>query len=128
MIRGKLVIHSQRSDYGRYQGLIIGFEDSLTADFRYIKGPLQYVLHDTSRMLVDPTFEGGDVPELLQAMLNHAWSLGMRPTDYREERPAEIAAMNNHLQDMRRMVFGGKPADIPDFLLPTGTAVPTTKE
>lgn len=115
MNRGKIVVHSQRSDYGRYQGLVVGIEDAQTGEFRYIKGPLLYEVHDTSMMILNPTFEGPDVNELLQAALDEAWRLGMRPTSYRDERPEQIKAMDNHLQDMRALVFA-KPVTLIDPL------------
>lgn len=47
--------------------------------------------------------------EFLQAVLDHAWAIGMRPIGYHGSGSPEIVkAMNDHLQDMRKLVFDAK--------------------
>ena len=55
--------------------------------------------------LVSPLIVGPLAQEFLQSALNAAWEMGMRPTNWRLETTEQVAAMDNHLQDMRRLVF-----------------------
>lgn len=65
-------------------------------------------------ILSEPTLSGPMAAEFLQSALETAWEMGLRPKNWRDERPGEIKAMDDHLQDMRRLVFGSR--DIPDLL------------
>lgn len=47
-------------------------------------------------------FESNDVREFLQACVDEAWSLGMRPKNF-EAASQELKAVRDHLQDMRRL-------------------------
>lgn len=44
--------------------------------------------------------------EFLQAVLDHAWSLGMRPVGFLDT-PNQIAAMRDHMHDLRALIFRG---------------------
>lgn len=123
MIEGsKIIVHSMGSDYQRGRSVIVGVEDP-NGGFGYIKGPVQFTRHDEHNMIADPTFEGSIGGEVLQAMLDHAWSLGMRPKNWRLETTEQVAAMDNHLQDMRRLVFGAPTLDIDPSLKQKATLV-----
>ena len=55
------------------------------------------------------TINGHYGQEFLQAALEEAWRVGMRPKNWRLETTEQVAAMDNHLQDMRRLVFNQLP-------------------
>ncbi len=42
--------------------------------------------------------------ELVQAIMDAAWEVGMRPVGYEDER-SSVKRIENHLEDMRRLVF-----------------------
>jgi hypothetical protein len=67
---------------------------------------------DDSPINPEPTIRGQEGNEFLQAALEHAWEIGLRPKNWRVETTEQVAAMTNHLQDMRALVFG-KPPEIP---------------
>lgn len=46
-----------------------------------------------------------DATQFLQAVLDHAWSIGMRPVGF-SDTPLQVAALKYHLEDMRKLVFG----------------------
>lgn len=43
----------------------------------------------------------------LQTILDHAWSVGMRPVGFLDVKN-EMSAVKSHLHDMRALVFSGK--------------------
>lgn len=106
MLKPKIVVHSQRGDYGRNTGVVIGLQFP-EGGFSYIKGPLPFEQLPYNEWIAAPTIGGALGNEFLQAALDCAWSMGMRPLNWTDERPGEIKAMDNHLQDMRRLVFEG---------------------
>lgn len=75
-----------------------------------IKGPLTFTLLEDGdmAMVYPPAIDGLHGREFLQAALDHAWSIGMRPLNYRQESTEQVAAMSAHLADMRSLVFKGK--------------------
>lgn len=63
---------------------------------------------------------GEEASQFLQAMLDCAWDLGLRPTNKNPNKDGEISALKYHLEDMRRLVFGDgqkieTKIDIPRF-------------
>lgn len=59
---------------------------------------------------VTPTFSGqgeNDGQEFLQAVLDHAWEAGLRPKGFLDT-PNQIAALKDHLADLRSIVFKGE--------------------
>jgi hypothetical protein len=50
----------------------------------------------------------GDVRDFLQACMDAAFKLGMKPRNY-EEPKNELVATKRHLEDMRSLVFKTKP-------------------
>ena len=64
--------------------------------------------HNPATMLM-PTLSGPMAAEFLQSALETAWEMGLRPKNWRLETPEQIKAMDAHLQDMRRLVFGRPP-------------------
>lgn len=67
---------------------------------------------------IAPTISGLSGNEFLQAALEAAWTAGLRPKNWRLETTEQVAAMENHLQDMRKLVFE-KSTPLPHSLLPT---------
>lgn len=73
---------------------------------------------DDLNHLLEPTFQGADGKQFLQAALEAAWEAGLRPKNWKNEAPEQIVAMNAHLQDMRALVFTNPPTiEIPDVLI-----------
>lgn len=56
----------------------------------------------TNKMIDKPTISDG--AEFLQAVLDHAWSLGMRPAGFNDT-TEQVKAIRDHLNDMRALVF-----------------------
>lgn len=59
--------------------------------------------------LVEPV-PYADTREILQAILELAWSEGMRPSGFNDN---EVSAVRSHLDDMRRLVFASFKIDEP---------------
>lgn len=117
----KIVVMSNTSDFQRGRSVIIGVEQQHgLGEFAYIKGPLMFTPLDPQELLIDPTFGPRHGHEFLQAALEHAWEIGLRPKNWRLETTEQVAAITNHLDDMRALVFGAK-IEIPDFRM-TGRA------
>lgn len=53
------------------------------------------------------TVGGVNGQDFLQAILNHAWDIGMRPVGFLDT-TKEVGALREHLHDMRALVFTGK--------------------
>lgn len=74
------------------------------------------VFTDCTNLLIDkPTVAatGGDPGvQFLQAALDHAWEIGLRPRGFLDV-PNQVAAMRNHLNDMRALVFKGVGSEVP---------------
>lgn len=119
-IRDRFMVMVNSSFYNRGRDVVLGMVDwreNLVAvvdrvEFR------AYTQEDHSTMM-QPTLQGIDGQNFLQAALDAAWEAGLRPKNWRNEAPEQIVAMNHHLQDMRALVFGGKTTiEIPDVLKP----------
>lgn len=57
--------------------------------------------------LRQPLFTGPDTDAVLQALLDHAWELGLRPRGFFDT-TNQVAAMQAHMADLRALVFKGK--------------------
>lgn len=58
-------------------------------------------------ILPQPTIGAGGVitgTEFLQAALNHAWEIGLRPAGFGDT-VNQVSALKDHLSDMRALVF-----------------------
>ena len=96
-----------------------GIEVAIVAinDFGEVTGitePLAIKAVPPGTMIDTPTLSGPEAQMFLQSALETAWRMGLRPTNWRDERPGEIKAMGAHLEDMRRLVFG--PVNLPNPL------------
>lgn len=65
--------------------------------------------HD-NRVPIVPSLAGPIAKEFLQSALEAAWEMGLRPKNWRIETTEQVAAINNHLEDMRALVFAKPPA------------------
>jgi hypothetical protein len=106
----RFVIRSQWEDYGN--SLVVGIFRHMENGEKHICRPLEFYKREPGD-LMPPTISGSIDDNMgqdfLQAALNHAWELGMRPVGFADT-PQQIKAMDAHLQDMRALVFKtGKP-------------------
>lgn len=55
-------------------------------------------------------FHPQEFQAIMRAFTDAAWRVGIKPTNFQQpDGAAQIAAMDAHLQDMRRLVFEAKP-------------------
>lgn len=102
-------IWSEPSDFRRRRAVGIFSERSDGSE--WMAKPLEFV--EVTNRLIE--HDGYSVPsamggEVLQAFLDHAWSIGMRPAGFSDV-PLQVGAMKEHLNDMRAIAFGviGRP-------------------
>ena len=71
---------------------------------RFVIPPPVLAKHEPG-ICVEPTFTGpdDDMKAMMQAFLDTAWKMGLRPNGY--EGPQELKAVNRHLEDMRKIAF-----------------------
>jgi len=98
-----VVVTSREEIWGR-RSVIVGIQHE-NGRFSVAEGPLLLKQIGDGEIVEHPTFTGTSGVEFLQAALDHAWALGMRPKNWRLETTEQVAAMDAHLQDMRRLVF-----------------------
>lgn len=91
-------IWSEAVDYNRRRALTIVMRHADGRDSA--AAPL--VFSDCSETLAPVAM--ADAGEFMQAMLDHAWSIGMRPAGFADV-PLQTQALKDHLQDMRALVF-----------------------
>lgn len=108
----KFRIYSEPSDYGARTRLAILLENA--DGVRAVCEPLLFkTVNDAERWPAPATVEAiGDLDgrSLLQAMMDHGWELGMRPTGVSDaDTTKQIAAIKDHLADMQKLVFGPEP-------------------
>lgn len=53
---------------------------------------------------IDGQFGNDDVRQFLQAAMDAAWDMGLRPTQAKD-RSDELASVRYHLEDMRKLAF-----------------------
>lgn len=121
-IRDRLVVYSNRTIYGRGVDVLIGLVNGLNELVGVVE-PFT-IEHKTpdhfAAMVPHPTITGWHGEKFLQAALDAAWEAGLRPTNWRDERPGEIRRMEDHLADMRKMVF--EPPKTNDEVIINGMA------
>lgn len=108
-VRDRLAVFSNTTIYGRGLDVLlctVDYQDRIMA----VAEPIVFKAGDFDSSYIAPTLSGPPAMEFLQAALDAAWKAGLRPTNWRDERPGEIKAMDAHLQDMRRLVFKGDVA------------------
>jgi hypothetical protein len=71
--------------------------------------PLVFEKAEPGSYVREATIEDGD--EFLQAVLNHAWEIGLRPAGFNDT-TQQVAAIKDHLSDMRALVFKTKPGGV----------------
>jgi hypothetical protein len=101
------------SDFSGYGGRRVAIaEVNANGDIIGIVEPLtiKRIEPDPATMVLDDTFRGPMAEQFLQSALEEAWRVGLRPKNWRVETTEQVAAMDNHLQDMRRLVFKTEPA------------------
>lgn len=105
----RLRVYSERSDFGRNYRLAILAEhqDGSCA----VAQPLQFVRYDAGMVpefTIDQSMVPGyDARAVLQAFLDHAWEIGMRPAGFADT-TEQVGAIKAHLADMRALVFTGR--------------------
>jgi hypothetical protein len=72
---------------------------------RFVVSPMDIEPMPPASTVIEPTWTGSheDVEALMQAFLDAAWAMGLRPKGY--EGPNELKAVNRHLDDMRRIAL-----------------------
>jgi hypothetical protein len=121
VIRDRLTILTNQTLYRRGQDVLICMLDhgdrivSVAEPIVFFKKPPE----EFEAHCLQPTISGPEGLSFLQSALDAAWAAGLRPKNWRLETTEQVAAMNNHLQDMRALVFGG-PVPLPAFIKPEG--------
>lgn len=81
-----------------------------------LRGKMEFVSLDPNSLLspddytipaIAPSGGGVNGQDFLQAVLNHAWDVGVRPVGFLDT-TKEVGALREHLHDMRALVFTGK--------------------
>lgn len=81
-----------------------------------LRGELRFVPMETGAIVADDDFtiparvqeeSGVKGQEFLQAVMNHAWDMGFRPTGFMDTKN-EVSALRAHLHDMRALAFPNK--------------------
>lgn len=104
----RIAIFASQQDYSRGLNLLlctVDYQDRIVAVVKNLTFEGDVDPHG----FIEPTLTGPPASDFLQAALDAAWKVGMRPKNWRDERPEQVNAMDAHLQDMRRLVFGGPP-------------------
>lgn len=115
--RDRMGVFVNKTDYGRFSNVLVcllDYQDNIIGVVPSFTIERNTADHFAQRF-IDPTIDGPMATDFLQAALDAAWAAGLRPKNYRDERPEQVKAMDNHLQDMRALVFGG-PVPLPDFI------------
>lgn len=108
-IRDRFTVLTNSSFYGRGRDVLlcmVDWQDRIVA----LVEPIQFERKPPEKLesiILPPTFSGPAGEEFLQSALEAAWKAGLRPKNWRLETTEQVAAMDNHLQDMRRLVFNG---------------------
>jgi len=116
MLKGDHIeVRAMRADYQRGFSVVVAVENEIDGSVSIAK-PLVFEKHDMA-YLPTPTFDAAAGTQFLQAAMNCAWEMGLRPTNWHDERPGEIRAMGAHLEDMRKLVFGTRnPSGIAEMM------------
>ena len=92
-------------DYKRRMHLTISARVDGSDNVAYAE-PLVFRTIPIEEELGKPTMDlrRDEAMQLLQAFLDHAWRLGLRPAGH-ADRPAQVAALQDHLKDMQEISF-----------------------
>jgi hypothetical protein len=101
----KIVVQSIVADYFEGRSVIIGAKNRATGRFAYVKGPMVMTELPPAELIAEPTIGRDMGTEFLQAALDHAWAIGLRPQNWKNDTTDEVAAVKAHLSDMRALVF-----------------------
>lgn len=118
-IRDRFAVFSNSTMYRRGRDVLLAMVD-YQGRIVATAPPLVMVYDSPEKLemqMIPPTLSGAAGIEFLQSALEAAWEQGLRPKNWRLETTEQVAAMDNHLQDMRRLVFG-QPVQLPP--LPMG--------
>lgn len=110
-------VFTQRTDWNRGRDVAVCITNA-AGEVTAVAGALFFNPVDPHGLML-PTIGAESGHDFLQSALDCAWEAGMRPKNWRLETTEQVAAMNNHLQDMRRIVFANTP-ELPAFLKPDG--------
>lgn len=115
-------IFSKLEYHPRYRDVVIF--DVRSNGQEFIASPLVFVEVHPGLIIEKPTIEARQGNEFLQAVLDHAWEVGMRPRGFSDV-PLQVEALKRHLADMRALAFLGKlpalvPPSLEDFETPPG--------
>jgi hypothetical protein len=75
----------------------------------FVIEPMVYKVVPKGSAFERPMVHGSHGCEFMQALLNHAWDIGLRPAGFNDAK-LETGAIKYHLEDMRRLVFDGSAA------------------
>lgn len=70
--------------------------------------PARVAVPDENLFCIRDQFDDGTVANFLQAMMDAAWEMGLRPKGMKDQRD-ELAAVRYHLEDMRRLALDVSP-------------------
>jgi hypothetical protein len=92
-----------------------GYARHVVSDIRGGRCTLEKI--EPGAAITEPTLDidGRSATELIQSFLDEAWEKGFRPTKEkrtREQVEKEMARLEAHLEDMRRLVFEPQQQDI----------------
>lgn len=106
-IRDRFAVFSNTTLFGRGTDVLLAmvdYQDRIVATSTAVA--MEYKPADElAQFHLAPTFSGPAGTEFLQAALDAAWRAGLRPKNWRLETTEQVAAMRDHLNDMRRLVF-----------------------
>lgn len=93
-------VWSEQVDHRRTREIIIWAEGERGA--QYVAEPLVFKEMAPHDLAGQPTIRlpGAEADQLLQALLDHAWSLGMRPAGFLDT-TRQVAALDNHIADLK---------------------------
>jgi len=108
--RDRFTVLTQRSHYGRHVEVLLCMTDHAGHITATVKPFVVEAMTDEQRnTLLESTMSRGLAMDFLQSALDAAWAEGLRPTNYLDERPAEINRMEAHIADLRRLLFSRPP-------------------
>lgn len=117
-IRDRFAVFVNSSMYGRGREVLLAMVD-FHGDIVSVAPTVTFerkTREEIEQTFLQPTLSGPAGTEFLQAALEAAWEAGLRPKNWRLETTEQVAAMDNHLQDMRRLVFGANPQPLTELI------------
>ena len=94
-----------QTDYSQMADELVIVEEGAQRSDRVVAKPLEFEKTDP-RLSAEPTLRlpEGEINDLLQAFADAAWERGIRPRQIEDQRN-QVAAMTEHLSDLRRVSF-----------------------